>query len=154
MRSVRAIHAVGGVVIAIAACVTACAPTAATGTASQDVVATATPAPSGSAMTSIAATPPAAVPDGFPVFPGAESVTPPADPGLVARWTAKAVGAEVFDFYVRALPAAGFVIEQRFPGGAAAVIRFSGPDVQLLDVSLTASGSGTQVDLRFPDPAP
>ena len=94
------------------------------------------------------------MPDGFPVFPGAESVTPLVEPGLVARWVAKADGAEVFDFYVRALPAAGFAIEQRFPGGAAAIIRFNVADAQLLDVSLTASGSGTQVDLRLPEPAP
>jgi hypothetical protein len=151
MRSVRAIHAVGGVAIAVAASLTACAPAAVTSPASQDVVATATLAPTDSA--GAAATPPAAVPDGFPVFPGSESV-PPADPGLVARWIAEAEGAEVYDFYVQALPAAGFAIEQRFPGGAAAVIRFSVPDGLQLDVSLTTSGSGTQVDLRLPDPAP
>ena len=152
MRSVRAIHAVGGVVIAVAACVTACAPPAETSPASQDVVVTATPAPTDAG--SPAATPPAAVPDGFPVYPGAESVTTQAEPGLVARWIASADGAEVYEFYLRALPAAGLVIEQRLPGGAAAVIRFSVPDGQLLDVSLTASGIGTQVDLRLPDPAP
>ena len=150
MRSVRAGGAIAGVVITVAAGVSACAPPA--GTGSQGVIASATPVPidSGSA----AATPPAAVPEGFPVFPGAESVTPPAEAGLVARWIASADGAEVYDYYVEALPAAGFAIEQLYPGGDAAVIRFSLPDGHLLDVSLTAGGSGTQVDLRLPDSAP
>ena len=149
MRSVRAIHAVFGAVIAIALSLAACAPPATTNPASQGAP-TATSAPIDSA--SVAATPLDAVPDGYPVFPGAESVPP--DLGSVARWFAPADGAEVNDFYERALPAAGFRIEQRFPGGAAAVIRFSGPDGQLFDVALTASGSGTQVDLRLAEPSP
>ncbi|HET6746002.1 MAG TPA: VOC family protein [Candidatus Limnocylindria bacterium] len=114
------------------------------------------PAPQVSATPSALATsassegPSSAVPDGFPVIAGAGSVTFPADRNLLARWLTDANGAQVYDFYVEALPPAGFEIEQVAPGGAAAVIGFRAPDGRLLEIALTASDGGTQIDLRVP----
>lgn len=64
-------------------------------------------------------------PDGFPVFPGASSAPLPGDDlGVAARWTTGAVGAAPYDFYLAALPAGGFEVLGRYPGGAGAVILF------------------------------
>jgi hypothetical protein len=87
---------------------------------------------------------------------GAVPATPlPAEPGLLARWMTGANGAEVYDFYVDALPDAGFAVEQLAPGGAVAVIGFTTREGRLLNLALTAgSGGGTRVDLREPGPMP
>ena len=136
--------------VALTACMTACAMPGAT--RSLGDAATASPASSPSAATSARVSEtPAAVPEGFPVGPGAEPVTPPADASLLARWVTEVNGADVYDFYVEALPRAGFEIEQLVPGGAAAVISFRTPDGDVLDVALTASDGGTQIDLRLPE---
>ena len=136
--------------VAIAACLTACALPGATGSLGE--AATATPPSSPSARTSAGVSDtPAAVPEGFPVGPGAEPVTAPADANLLARWVTDENGADVYDFYIEALPVAGFEIEQLVPGGAAAVISFSTPDGEVFDVALTASDGGTQIDLRLPE---
>jgi hypothetical protein len=85
-------------------------------------------------------------------MPGSEAVLPlPDDPHLVARWTTRASGAQVYAFYVGALPAAGFQIDQLAPGGEAAIILVSLPAGPPLEVSLTAHGDGTRIDLRLPD---
>ena len=96
-----------------------------------------------------------AVPDGFPLMPGMEPVTHRRpEPGILARWITDADGSAVYDFYVAALPVAGFRVEQLFPGGAAAVIRFRPHDGRLLDLSLTPGIEGTQVDLEVPAAKP
>jgi len=92
------------------------------------------------------------VPAGLPVMPGAE----PTDPGLgvMARWQVDAIAPDVYRFYLDALPAAGFVVTDRFPGGGVAVIRFSAPDGKTLDLSLIVEGegsSGTRIELRPPE---
>jgi hypothetical protein len=97
---------------------------------------------------------PAEVPAGLPVMPGAEAVdAQPAEPGHIVRWMVDAIGPEVYGFYLSALPAAGFVVEGRFPGGNVAVIRFRTPDGTTLDLALVGEGDGerTRIDLRLPD---
>jgi hypothetical protein len=71
----------------------------------------------------------------------------------VASWTSTADGARVYDFFVDALPAAGFHIEQLAPGGEAAIIRFSSPGNLQFELSLSAEGDGTRIDLRLVDTA-
>ena len=123
---------------------------------------TSTPVASGVASpstTSTAGTPTplpsqAAVPDGLPVMPGAVAADPPpAEPGVIARWTVDAIGPEVYAFYLDALPAAGFAIKERFPGGNVAVIRFTTPAGDSLDLALVGEDNGdrTRVSLRLPE---
>ena len=150
MPTGRAISVCRVLAVATAACMTACAMPGATGSPGE--AATASPASSASAGPSDGVSEaPAGVPEGFPVGLGAEPVTPPADANLLARWVTEVNGAHVYDFYVEALPRAGFEIEQLVPGGAAAVISFRTPDGDVLDVALTASDGGTQIDLRLPE---
>ena len=97
---------------------------------------------------------PPEVPAGLPVMPGAQVVdAQPLDPGHIARWMVDAIGPDVYAFYLDALPAAGYVIKERFPGGNVAIIRFSTPDGTTLDVALVGEGDGdrTRIDLRLPD---
>ena len=124
----------------------ACVPVA-TATRSLEVAASVSPVASRTPGASISAT----VPAGFPLMPGSEAVLPlPDDPQLVARWTTTASGAQVYAFYVEALPAAGYQIDQ-LPGGEAAIILVSPPAGPPMEVSLTAHGDGTRIDLRLPD---
>jgi hypothetical protein len=95
-----------------------------------------------------------AVPDGLPVMPDAVPADPPPmEPGVVAGWTVDAVGPDVYAFYLDALPAAGFVVTDRFPGGNVAVIRFTTHDGDTLDLALVgeAAGERTRVSLRLPE---
>jgi hypothetical protein len=65
------------------------------------------------------------LPPGFPVLPGAIAVEMPSDdPGLIGLWESEELGSAAYDFYVGALPAAGYPIVGLYPGGAAALIRF------------------------------
>jgi len=65
------------------------------------------------------------LPSGFPVMPGAAPVPMPRDdPGLIALWESDQAGSVPYDFYVQALPAAGFPIVGLYPGGEVALIRF------------------------------
>ncbi len=95
-----------------------------------------------------------AVPADFPVMPGSDAVAPlPHVPSLLARWTTATDGAQVYGFFVAALPAAGFEIEQLAPGGDAAIIIFTSPGAPQLELSLTADGDRTRIDLRLPETA-
>jgi hypothetical protein len=137
--------------LAILLVLAACGP-AATATSSLGTVATATA--TATTNTSPSASASATLPTGFPVMPGSEAVASlPDDPQLVARWTTAANGAQVYDFFVEALPTAGFVVDQLAPGGEAAIITFSAPGGTQYAVSLTAQGDGTRIDLRLPDAA-
>jgi hypothetical protein len=132
--------------LAILLLLAACGP-AATATNSPGPVATATATATTTASSSASAS--ATLPTGFPVMPGSEAVAPMPDddPQLLARWTSAANGAQVYDFFVEALPAAGLVVDQLAPGGEAAIISFSTSDGSQFTVSLIAQGSGTRIDL-------
>lgn len=89
------------------------------------------PSPPDSMAASAFATPAERVPlpSGFPTLPGAVPVPLPSDdPGVIGQWSSDLLGSDAYDFYVRALPAAGYRIVATYPGGAAAVIRFSLPN--------------------------
>jgi len=106
--------------------------------------------PSAAASATASALP--TVPAGFPVAPGAtqlgegEHAT-----GLIAAWETDEVGPVVYDFYLAALPTAGFEVIGAYPGGAAATIRFRA-GAAVLDVSLTGGLEGTVIELRVPEP--
>ena len=93
------------------------------------------------------------VPDELPVMPGAVAADPPTEPGSIARWTVDAIGPDVYSYYLDALPAAGFAIQGRFPGGNVAIIRFATPDGDTFDLALVGEGDGDQVriSLRLPE---
>ena len=94
----------------------------------------------------------AGVPAGFPIMPGSEPVEPlPDEPGLIGRWVSSANGSNVYAFFVEALPAAGYEIDELLPGGSVAVIRFTSVGGEGLDLQLTAAGDGTRIDLRQPE---
>jgi hypothetical protein len=141
----------GTIALLIAIATTACVPAATVTPRATPSAGTPTSVPSES-QGSLPSVP--GLPAGLPVMPGAEAVDPqPADPGHLARWTVDAIGPDVYAFYLDALPAAGFVIEERFPGGNVAVIRFSAPDGTTLDLALVGEGEGdrTRIDLRLPE---
>ncbi|MBA3689163.1 MAG: hypothetical protein H0W81_10100 [Chloroflexi bacterium] len=81
---------------------------------------------SGPSASAVVRTP---LPRGFPVLPGAASVPMPRDdPGLMGLWESDQAGSAAYDFYVEALPAAGYPIVGLYPGGEVALIRFGVPD--------------------------
>lgn len=84
-----------------------------------------------------AATP--AIPAGMPIYPGAEEETPTA--GTTARWATDADPPDVYDFFLEALPAAGFTVDAALPGGDAAIIRFT-----------SRGGTAYQLDLTGHEP--
>ncbi len=111
--------------------------------------------PASEAASSASAPPPERVrlPPGFPVAPGAVAVAMPnGDPGLVGSWSADP-GSSAYDYYIAALPAAGYPIVGRYPGGAAAVIRFSLPDASVWQVVMHPAADGTiAIEVRLDRP--
>lgn len=94
------------------------------------------------------------LPPGFPVMPGASpGRLPEDDPGLIAAWTSDQRGSAAYDFYVVALPAAGYPVEGLYPGGEWALIRFrlaDGAIWQLLVHGTVADPVEVQVRLDRP----
>ena len=146
----------GTVALLIAAGITAaCTAPGATAEPTSTPVATGMASPS---TTPAAGTPtPApslpAVPDELPVMPGAVAADPRTEPGSIARWAVDAIGPKVYRFYLDALPAAGFAVDGRFPGGNVAIIRFTTPSGDTLDLALVGEGDGdrTTISLRLPE---
>src|SRR5437773_979914 len=65
-----------------------------------------------------------ALPGSFPVIEGAVPMPlPDDDPGMIALWESDLLGSAAYDFYVAALPAAGYQIVGLYPGGDVALIR-------------------------------
>ena len=87
------------------------------------------------------------------MIPGAVVVDPPTEPGSIARWMVDAIGPDVYTYYLHALPAAGFAIQGRYPGGNVAIIRFTTPNGDTFDLALVGEGDGDQVriSLRLPE---
>lgn len=94
------------------------------------------------------------LPSGFPVLVGGDAVAMPADdPGLIGLWESDVVGSAAYDFYVVALPTAGYPIVGLYPGGDVALIRFRAPDGEVWQVVSHASGDGgTLIEVRLDRP--
>lgn len=95
--------------------------------------------PPASVAPSVAGSASAAVPAGFPVYPGSREE--PAAAGLFGRWTVDADPPAVLAYFVDELTRAGYAITEQLPGGDTAVVRFS-----------SADGSHYQLDLSGHDP--
>ncbi len=94
------------------------------------------------------------LPPGFPAFPGAlPAPVADDDPDLIAAWTSDQLGSAAYDFYVDALPAAGYPIEGLYPGGDFAIIRFrlaAGAIWQIVIGGLV--GDPTTIEVRLDRP--
>jgi hypothetical protein len=119
-------------------------------TASPSVAATRAPTPA-----ELAATPSELarkLPPGVPVMPDAESARLPDDPSVVARWTVPQVGSGVYDWYVKALPAAGFEIVGTYPSDRAALIRFRDSAGRTWQLLAELVGDRTQISVQTDRP--
>jgi hypothetical protein len=96
----------------------------------------------------------AQLPEGFPVLPGAVPAAMPEDDlGLIAMWTSDQPGSATYDFYVTALPAAGYRILGLYPGGEWAIIRFALPDGAIRQVVAHDTGDGrAAIEVRWDRP--
>jgi hypothetical protein len=94
------------------------------------------------------------LPAGFPALPGAvrEPLLPADDPAIIARWSSDRVGPVAYDFYVDALPAAGYRTIGLFPGGAVAVVLFQTPTGERWELALTLQEAGTRIEVRTAQP--
>ena len=107
---------------------------------------TSTPSSSASSEPSRSAVVRTPLPSGFPVVPGAAPVPPlPDDPGLIAVWESDQAGSGAYDFYVDALPAAGYRIVGLYPGDEVALIRFRVQDGQVWQIVARGKADGTVV---------
>jgi hypothetical protein len=123
----------------------------ATGGTSSPSSSAATSFSSGPSRSAVVRTP---LPSGFPVLPGATAVPPAVDdPGLIAVWQSNQAGSAAYDFYVNALPAAGYPIVGLYPGGAFALIRFRAPDGQVWQMVAHGTADGTvAIEVRLDRP--
>jgi hypothetical protein len=141
-RSILA--AVGVVVVVAGACSTDGSPT---------------PPPPGSGAPVTSGAPPGSsreyrrLPGDFPVMDGAVRLPlPPGDPGLIALWESAEAGSGAYDFYVSALPAAGYPIVGLYPGGGVALIRFRVQGEIWQVVVHGAADAGVAIEVRLDRP--
>ena len=94
------------------------------------------------------------LPSGFPVPPGASPIAPPSDdPGLIGLWTIDAAGSAAYDFFLRALPAAGFPITGAAAGDTVAQFQFRVPGGTTLQIDIYAAPNlTTRLEVRLPRP--
>lgn len=94
------------------------------------------------------------LPAGFPVPTGASPVAlPNDDPGLIGLWTMDAGGSAAYDFFLQALPAAGFPISGAYAGDTVAQFFFTIPGGATLQIDLSsAPDQTTRIDVRLPRP--
>jgi len=94
------------------------------------------------------------LPPGFPVLPGALAAPlPDDDAGLIAAWTSDERGSAAYDFYVIALPAAGYPVEGLYPGGEFAIIRFHLADGAIWQLLVHGTDSHpVEVEVRLDRP--
>ncbi len=111
-------------------------------------------APSESAASVPSASTPARVPlpPGFPVVPGAvPAAMPDDDPGLIGAWTSDQHGSVAYDFFLVALPAAGYPVEGAYAGDTVAQFVFSTPGGATWQIDLTTNPDGTtRIEVRLP----
>lgn len=90
------------------------------------------------------------LPSGFPVLAGALAVPlTDDDPGLIRLWESEQMGSVAYDFYVNALPTAGYSIVGLYPGGDVALIRFRAMNGQVWQViAQTSADGGTRIEVR------
>lgn len=118
------------------------------------------PSPTSSPSTSTSPSPTVAqtpdirpgLPESFPVMPGAVAAELPADPTAIARWTVDRVGSAAYDFYVAALPKAGFRVAGLYPAERAAIIRFDAPDGEIWQLLAEQIGDATRITVRTDQP--
>jgi len=79
---------------------------------------------------------------------------PKDDAGLIGLWESDQTGSAAYDFYVEALPAAGYPIVGLYPGGAVALIRFRAPDGEVWQMVARrmAAGTTTAIEIRLDRP--
>ena len=87
-------------------------------------------------------------------MPGAASMPMPQDdPGLIGLWQSDRVGSAAYDFYVSALPAAGYPIVGLYPGGEVALIRFRVPEGEIWQMVAYATPDGQlAIEVRLDRP--
>jgi hypothetical protein len=108
--------------------------------------------PSASALASLGQASRPKLPVDFPVPAGAQTTTLPGDPSVIARWTYGKAGSDAYDFYVQALPGAGYTILGQFPGGGGAVIRFQLADGRIWQVVTEPDGGRTRITVQTDRP--
>ncbi len=121
-----------------------------------------TPAPSATAPmpgeSAASSSPPPAptrppLPAGFPVLPEASPAAPPDDDAtVIARWTSPQIGSGPFDYYVAALPAAGYRVVGTYPSETTALIRFEATDGTIWQLLLEEAQGGTRITVRTDRP--
>jgi hypothetical protein len=93
------------------------------------------------------------LPSGFPVMDGAVRMPlPRGDPGLIALWESAEAGSGPYDFYVAALPAAGYPIVGAYPGGGVALVRFRVEGEIWQVVAHGAADGGVAIEVRLDRP--
>jgi hypothetical protein len=94
------------------------------------------------------------LPSGFPEPPGASPIALPSnDPGLIGLWTIEGAGSAAYDFFLRALPAAGFPIADAAAGDVVAEFRFKVPGGATLQIDIYATPNlTTRIEVRLPRP--
>ena len=71
---------------------------------------------------------------------------------VIARWTAAQTGAGPFDYYVAALPAAGYHVVGTYPSETTALIRFEATAGTIWQLLLEEAQGGTRITIRTDRP--
>lgn len=93
-----------------------------------------------------------ALPAAFPVMPAASPLPLPVDPSVIAQWSVPLVGSQPYDFYLAALPAAGYPIVGRYPAERAALIRFEPRPGVVWQLLIEQAGDATRLSVQADRP--
>jgi hypothetical protein len=83
---------------------------------------------------------------------GAKSAPLPDNAGVVALWTIPVVGSAAYDFYLEALPKAGFTIVGAYPAERAALIRFRDAEGRIWQLLAELADDRTQITVQTDRP--